>query len=404
MPSKKYFFTARTFLSCAFALMASGIGHAGEVLVTGEFRPNVLDPTNSGFINTTPPGLYCTWAANVCNEKDIYMFDLPFTLTKNYTKGGDVRRRWYVGMPASQVVTLISESGGTANITVAFASYSGHVSPGTSANPAFTRGVYGGCIYAHTAGHSQWVRFGWIVTNQISPSPCYSQGDGEEPGYTEEYYASNLGVGLKIDAESPLSLRNGVYEGSLVYTIGGLGKQLDFGDDAVVSDDTLMLRFRFTVEHDLKIDFPAGADRVVLVPEGGWSGWIDHGRLPTRLTKDLPFSLSSSAPFAVTLECQYPQPNGDCGLRNTTAPEAPEVPVHVAITMPGFREAQRNLDALNLKLSTQGLAPRFISDAYAANRASRLHFDVSDEHVRNILDHPGNQYRGNVMVVFDAQP
>jgi hypothetical protein len=76
----------------------------------------------------------------------------------------------------------------------------------------------------------------------------------------------------------------------------------------------------------------------------------------------------------------------------------------VAITMPGFREAQRNLDALNLKLSTQGVAPRFISNAYAVNRASRLHFDVTGEHVKSILDHPGDQYRGNVTVVFDAQP
>jgi hypothetical protein len=74
----------------------------------------------------------------------------------------------------------------------------------------------------------------------------------------------------------------------------------------------------------------------------------------------------------------------------------------VAITMPGFREIGSGTAALNLKLSAQGNRARFTSDAYLVNRASRLHFDVKGEHVKEILDHPGSQYRGNVTEIFDA--
>jgi hypothetical protein len=381
----------------------SSVLRAAEVLVTAEFKPSASDPTAYSFINTTPRGQYCRWVPNQCLRANIYMFDLPITLTKTYTKGGDVRQRWYVAFPAKRQVTLTNATGHTANATIAIAAYSGHTTPGNSTNPTFTVGVRGGCAYVYTAGGS-WVRFGWSVRDPAAPQPCHSQGDGGGQGFTGQYHASTLGIGMEIATDSPLSLRNGVYEGTLTYTAGGMGADFDFGDDAVVSDSFLVFNFKFTVVHELAVDFPAGSDRAVLVPEGGWSNWIDRGHLPTRLTRELPFSLSNSLPFSVTLQCEHTHSSGECGLRDVTTSATPEVPVEVAITMPGLRETSSNSPALNWKLSTQPTASRFMADAYVSNRASHLEFNVKGEHVKEILDHPGSKYRGNVTLIFDAQP
>jgi len=213
----------------------------------------------------------------------------------------------------------------------------------------------------------------------------------------------DFSIGYVLEAPDPLSMKNGTYRGDLALQVGP-GGDFDFGDLATASDSVVNLHFVLTVQHEFRVDFSPGSDRAVLAPEGGWNSWIDHGSLPTRLSKDLPFSLSSSVPFSVTLQCQYSQPGGDCGLRNITEPTAPEVPVEIALTMPGFREIGSNVDALNLKFSKEGTPVRFTSDAYAIDRASRLHFDVKGEHVKSILDHEGGQYRGNVTLVFDAHP
>ena len=213
---------------------------------------------------------------------------------------------------------------------------------------------------------------------------------------------SNFSIGYELITPDPLAMKNGVYSGDLALTMGP-GGDFDFGDRATVSDSVVNLHFELTVQHELRVEFPPGSERAVLVPESGWNSWIDHDRLPTRLGKDLPFSLSSSAPFTISLQCQYPQSSGDCGLHNTTTP-ADEVPVEVAVTMPGFHEMNSGWDALSLKLSTQGVPARFTADVYAVHRASRVHLNVRGEHVKSILDHPGSQYRGNVTLVFDAQP
>jgi hypothetical protein len=81
-------------------LGCSGFARAAEVLVTAEFKPSALDPTAYRFKNTTPEGFYCAWRPGSCAQAGVYMFDLPITFIKTYTKGPSIRRRWYVGLPA----------------------------------------------------------------------------------------------------------------------------------------------------------------------------------------------------------------------------------------------------------------------------------------------------------------
>jgi hypothetical protein len=391
---------------------------AAEVTFTAEFRPSSANPEHKKFKNTTAQSGFCLDNPSQCLGE--FSVGLPLTpIFNGMDASGAARNSAFFKMPSSfRSVMVESTIGDAYEVRWRVSSFSGRYRLPVSslelvpeangvvyaAHDALwdsRRWVYspigcGGTNYA-SFDHIQY-RFLWLVPE--GDGSCIKYLLREIPGPMS---ISQFSIGYELIAPDPLAMKNGVYTGDLVLTVGP-GGDFDFGDRSMVNDSTISLHFVLTVQHELRADFPPDSHRVTLVPEGGWSSWVDHGRLPTSLSKDLPFSLSSSAPFSVTLECSHPQPNGDCGLLNTSTPTAPLVPVAVAITMPGFREAQRNLDALNLKLSTQGVAPRFISNAYAVNRASRLHFDVTGEHVKSILDHPGDQYRGNVTVVFDAQP
>lgn len=418
---KSSIFMSSIARSVAVLLLTCGLGHqarAVDLTFTAEFRPNAANPTHNKFVNTTPQSGFCVKYPNLCGSG----FSVGTEISVAYGNMdvlGAPRSAAYFAIPGVfRNVVVANEQGENATLKWRADSLSGSYVlpvPATELAPDA-----GNVFQAHDA---IWEGRAWVYT----PRPCIG-GSGVHIGSATHYRfrwdkpetadacvkiprvaipgpmrIADFSIGYILETPDPLSMKNGVYRGDLTLTVGP-GGDFDFGDRSTASDSVVNLHFELTVQHEFRVEFPPGSDHAVLVPEGGWNSWVDHGRLPTRLSRDLPFSLTSSVPISVTLQCQYPQPGGDCGLRNTTTPTAPEVPVEVALTMPGFREIVSKADALNLKLSEQGSAARFSSDAYAANRASRLHFDVKGEHVKGILDHPGSQYRGNVTLVFDAQP
>ena len=396
--------------SVVVLLLTCGLGHqarAVDLTFTAEFRPNAANPTHNKFVNTTPQSGYCEHWPHLCGDRG-FGVAVPIEITfENMDVNGADRNSAYFQLPTRyRDIRVINSADGSdaavrwrANVMSLRIDNWG----ASGASPAFggNWGTYppAPCAYLGAGiGNGTYYEFGWRLPENIGPCVKTPLIEMLLPMRT-----SRFSVGYELITPDPLAMKNGIYRGDLTLTVGPSG-DFDFGDRATVSDSVVNVHFELTVQHELRVEFPPGSDRMVLVPEGGWNSWVDHGRLPTRLSRDLPFSLSSSAPFSITLQCQYPQSGGDCGLRDITTQAAPEVPVQVAVTMPGFREARRNVDALNLKLSTQGAVAHFTSDTYAANRASRLHFDVTGENVKSILDHPGSQYRGNVTVVFDAQP
>jgi len=390
-------------------LLACGVSHRVEAIdltFTAEFRPNASNPTNNRFVNTTRNSGYCEQWPDRCGDQ-AFGVSLPLGLIfENMDVNGWDRNSAYFKYPTSyKDVPVTSDMDGShANVQWRVNAMSMRINNWNQVAPAAGWQSWGTypprpCVRVATGlGAGAWYEFVWGLPENAGPCVQKPRGQVSTPMVT-----SRLSIGYELVTPDPLAMKNGIYRGDLILTVGP-GGDFDFGDRSTISDSVVNLHFELTVRHEFRVDFPPGSDRAVLAPEGGWSSWIDHGRLPTRLSKDLPFSLSSSVPFSVTLQCQYSQPGGDCGLRNITEPTAPEVPVEIALTMPGFREIGSNVDALNLKFSREGTPVRFTSDAYAIDRASRLHFDVKGEHVKSILDHEGSQYRGNVTLVFDAHP
>ena len=66
--------------------------------------------------------------------------------------------------------------------------------------------------------------------------------------------------------------------------------------------------------------------------------------------------------------------------------------------------ASTGADAVGLALTTTMAPPIFTTQSLAIRRPSQLYFAVNGDAVRNMLDHAGSRYRGDVTVIFDADP
>ncbi|WP_434628936.1 hypothetical protein [Chromobacterium sp. CV08] len=212
--------------------------------------------------------------------------------------------------------------------------------------------------------------------------------------------ATGLGVSLlgfkyELIAVNPTAMRNGTYTGEISYTLGD-GQQLDFGH-AAYGDNRLSIRIEATVKNEFLVSFPAGSDRAVLEPAGGWQAWSQQGRAPVALRRDLGFNLSSAAGFSMYLLCQYSS-GGACALRRDNG--GGEVPIQVAVSMPGVYSSQGGAPASRYPL---GVARKgFQPSGQVTNRSAQLHFEMQRSDMAAIIRQPGARYRGDVTVVFDA--
>lgn len=390
---------ARLILGLAACLAACSVT-AAEVLVTAEFKPNAADPTHNAFTNTTRPGFYCGYMPAQCNGRNLYMFDLPLTVRKVYVKGAPARQLWYMGFPPQRQVELRNDAGHLMTATIAFNAVSGQLTPGGNTNPAFTASPRGGCSYMTSNNAGSWLRFGWVTRSPTSPAACYSQGDGGAAGFTQTYTATTIGIGLIITTSSPLVLQNGVYEGESTFSLGGLGTDIDFGDDATPSADSVTMRFRFTVAHDLKVTTPAGGDTTRLQPSGGWANWYEHGIAPKALQSDYPFTITGSAPFSLRLDCEFPE-GEQCAIRSNV--DGQLAPVDIAISMPGIRSEASGRDANRYPLRANTGRETFRPTAPVAHRPSRLHFQVDGAPMQRMLAQPGSHWQGRATVIFDTE-
>lgn len=389
---------------CTTALLAAagmGTAQGASMVISAEFRPSALDPGRNTFTNTTPRGQYCLWKPEHCSRLNSYVVDLPINIVaKTYVRGPDARKRFYVGLPGPRRVLATNEAGTSIEVNVVISSLSGQLSPGNRSNPVFTQYPSGGCSYVYTAGGSAWTRFGWNVRTPESPTPCHSVGQEGGDGFTGVYASQVLGFGLTVTTDSPLGMQNGLYRGSLQFTVGGLGADIDFGDDVQMTDDMLVMEFEFRVVHDFKVERAPGTETIVLQPENGWRDWIEQGRVPRSIRQELPFLMTSSGDFNVRIECEM-QVGERCAIRSDGGDSAA---MDVAMTVPGLYNAATGAPAVNHPLVAGGVPPDFQVREYMQSRPSRLAFSVSGEPLQQMLEKPGSRWRGDVTVIFDASP
>lgn len=372
-------------LSLAVATPAAGV----EADVTARYREG-----SGGFINTTPPAQFCTRWPQHC--AGLYTVNIPVSYQKRVeNRAADLRDRYYIGVPSRRTLTLRDASGAshTASLEITGVSQKVKTPSPYDWNPVWGGDPGGGC----TRLQSYWAISGealylWRINNPPAPTPCHADSDGA-PGDTLEVSSTELAIGFRLVLPEPVRMTQGVYKGSVSYSIGP-GREFDIGNGTRdLSDSLVVLNIEVDVAHPFRVDLPAGAERVLLEPTGGWSQWLSGGRRPSRLYRDVPFKLWSGGPFSVAARC----PQTRCVLRNGNGHE---VPLNIALTLPAAI-SHDNGAVRGLPLDRTPV--RLASYAPVLNQPGQLRFEVLPEHVEAMTDQPGTTFATDVTLVFEAE-
>lgn len=368
---------------------------AAEVTITAEYR------SGSTFTNTTPQAAFCGRWPHYCNG--VETVGLPITYEKKtVNEAPDPRDNFYIGLPPRRTVTVTHERTGE-SYTLTFEMYavSQYVLTvgGGGQPPVHTRYVRGGCSYLFTLSGGNWSSYLWSVRTPTNPVGCYPIGSPGGVGAERLVRTSDFGVAYRLVMPSPLKMKQGIYRGQVTYSVGP-GADFDFGNDVSnLSDDSLTLNFELDVLHAFVMEFPAGSERVVLEPPGGWTQWLNHQRPPQRLYRDLPLRIWSSGPFTAHTRCEYPM-GGRCAIRNQANDHL--VPLQVALTLPTvIQHNGQPVERLPLPVGETD-AIQLEAMEPAINRGASLHFQVDQAGVAEMTRFPGARYEGDVTIVFDA--
>ena len=228
----------------------------------------------------------------------------------------------------------------------------------------------------------------WIVLwGDVGGKSCYT---GLSVDGTSNIQA--MFFGFKITPPSPLKMPNGIYTGSIILSVGQ-NKDIDLGN-GVYEDNQLIIELTLKVQHQIKVEFPPGGDKVVLQPPGGWHDWIYRGKshIPPYLIAELPYRLWSSSDFNVWLNCQYAI--GEvCMLNN----ERLGMQVKLDVIYVNKSKEEFPLTHGVKKLFTAG-----IKDPYYINEERSIIFKVQKPVLALMMEYPGSTYKGNVTLIYDA--
>lgn len=381
-------------------LVLAALGHdslawALEATISARYRGD----GQGRFENTTPLASFCErWPADCHGVQTV---GLPIEYTKvAIARAPDSRDQFFVQLPSSRTINVVHEKTGESH---ALSFEINHVSQWVGGylynNPAFTASVSGGCSYRLTYGTSKRVLYLWRVKSPASPAACYSSGGSIPAGVTTESEVRDMGIAYNLKMPPPFKMTQGIYRGSVDFTIGP-GGDFDFGNGVSNLNGThLKLNFELDVQHAFVLQFPPGSDRAVLEPPGGWQAWLGGRSRPPRVERDIPFRIWSTGPFKVYKRCGVSLGSDKCGIINRFYDSAA---VDVSIDLPPEVHHQgKPVHRLEIPTGLRN-AVRFEHVMAASNRPANLHFEVSGYELNGLFAEPGSTFEGRVTLIFDS--
>ncbi|MCE9953263.1 hypothetical protein LZ618_14365 [Aeromonas allosaccharophila] len=375
--------------------------------ITADYKPESYEINAGRFINTTSCDVgvevaYCDPQRPLASSTIV---KLPVSIIKmiDSSKGKSSYLSYYRIAGPKKVVLTNSKNGERHELTVIPTHIGAKVMkmmyPIVNDNKWPTNKISGDC-------HREFPTWSWwggdLVLEQLF---VYSIDDVAQNGLSECYFNSQLGngtsytvawlnYGFRIKSPDPLRMSNGKYTGSLKVSVGR-NKDIDVGEANYSGGIEHELKFTLTVRHQLKVDFPKesvnGADSVTLLPPGGWINWLHNRKQsPDILQQELPFRIWFSAPFTVTLRCQYLW-GSECALKDAKGRQVPLKTYYVN------RFQEMNLlttRPYNFVLPVQGQP--------VMNAARTILFQVVGGTVTEMMKYPGSNFKGDVTLIFDA--
>ncbi|AZU47395.1 TPA: hypothetical protein ACGD2I_002124 [Aeromonas hydrophila] len=374
---------------------------AAVVKVTAEYKPAVYEADNGTFVSTTKcvktsEGMWLSSCSGGVMSLDSLLFSLKTKVKRNVKKDFSNTRDSFVSLSSLGNKTMIITSDKGQQFSVLFkpdklgVHFDSVVNPNDGwkiYNTAFTN-PKGGCRYLEreVAGYINLTS--WIVLwGDVGGKSCYT---GLSVDGTSDIQAMFLG--FEITPPSPLKMSNGIYTGSIILSVGQ-NKDIDLGN-GVYEDNQLIIELTLKVQHQIKVEFPPGGDKVVLQPPGGWHDWIYRGkaRTPPYLIAELPYRLWSSSDFNVWLNCQYAI--GEvCMLNN----ERLGMQVRLDVIY-----VNKSKEEIPLKHGVKKLFSASLRGPYFINEERSIIFKVQEPVLALMMEYPGSTYKGNVTLIYDA--
>jgi len=394
---------------------------AAEIYLTATFQPSILEPSRNTFVNTSPNAPLCENMPAVCGNHP--GLELPFEVTYGaFSPDNSDLNQAAFSFPD------VDHTGGPFPVTVV------NTETGESTTLQWRATMMAGTyvlprpvsdIVGSSSGDSEHLHgLLWGSSWQTGPDECGTVGYGvarattytwawQLPGNRhyctkrakyafESMRLEDMVLAYQLTTPDPLAMKNGTYEGTLWLTVSHLGN-LDFGQNASTSDSLLALHFTLTVSHFFDVRFPAGADTLLLHPEGGWQRWVEYHERPQALVNELPFEVTTSSGFSVQARCGI-ESGPHCGLQRDG--ETTVVPLQMDLTVPGMVEEATGRAVQRTRVPTEhsALPVRLATTDTMVNRPSRLRFLVEGASVDTLLDAPGSEWSGDITVVFDSEP
>lgn len=345
-----------------------------------------------------------TWPA-LCKNAAENAVDLPFgTYYKTTFKDKTAREQYYVRVPPPRALQVRRDGGNEVLDLMFEITHVSQYAVVTGASPEFdnspiaTRDVrYCSVARAPFPPESRGGVFQWQF---VQGKYCYSSSSLGSVGDWRESLVSRTGIGYKLSLPSPTKIVSGIYRGSLLFTVGGISADFDFGERVADLGNSLTIDFELDLRHELKVDFPPGSDRAVLEPPGGWLAW-PGGRVPPQLARDLPFRLTASGPFTVYATCEHLLPGSNfCLLVNENGDQTL---LDLAMSLPaGVKYNNGPVQRMRIHANT-GKRMRLVPDSAISALPGTAHFWIRKTWVEAMLRKPPGTYRGRVTLLFDAE-
>ncbi|WP_415775504.1 hypothetical protein ACMYQ1_20635 [Shewanella oncorhynchi] len=386
-------------------LLLSPLTEAATIQVTAEYKPAPYDINGSKFINTTPCSVpeemtgdfWCKGTASLEKEQAI---SIPTNITSRLiSNDGKLENAiTYQKFTGEKTIELTKVGSGNVHKMKFQLTQIGAAQTPNIIKEAGTTGTYwteskvqGDCNHRLGMWAGAWA-FDYFYdiknANQKSGGVCY-YNKFKSSFTSDKITLRRIYIGYKLQPPDPLKMENGTYKGSLTLSLGR-NKDLDFGN-ATYSDSNVTIEFTLRVTHQLKVEFPAGSNKVILQPPKGWAPWINSGKTPPNLKAELPFKLWSSAIFYVSLSyCQY-QNDGQCQLKNIKNGHKTNIEISYI-----------NGEGKSYPLSTSKY--KFTNtDGTYINVARKFLFEINKTNLTEMMKYPGSTYQGDVTIMFEAE-
>ena len=402
--------------ACTLLALLAMPAMAVHMNIQAEFRPDPANPHLNKFENKTPNTGYCVVYPAQCAALNLFSLRAGIssesigTIPAFHT---DPRQGAMFKLPTEwQDLTVIhrqTQEVETVRVRI--------LGIGSTYSVPNLVSLVGGGVTPLQAHERLWTGSNWVY----APSPCRGTGVSNYGTISFTFFwgapvgslcakqarfdipsmrFNYLEFAYELSTPNPLGMSSGEYTGSHQYTVGP-GQDFDLGNMMMPSSPTLTLNFTLSVLHELKVEVPPGANRIELVPKGGWQAWLNQGRKPARLFRDQTFNMSASSRFKMQMACEWVI--GDtCALKNTS--DGHQVPVDVSVSLPyGLtREDGAAVNRQPLLLSGAG-TELFKPGFYVNRRPGTLHFEVKKDYADQMLSRGGTTYSGQVTVVWDSE-